>query len=61
MVVHGLTGGSDTNYIKDAAVAGQKEGFRVVCMNYRGINSEMKVITYFLNSTNNYIYIYLEF
>ena len=44
VILHGLTGGSSTNYIKHAALNGYRFGFRTVCINNRGIDSELKVI-----------------
>ena len=38
LICHGLSGGSDTNYMKHAALNGYRFGFRTVCLNDRGIN-----------------------
>lgn len=36
-VMHGLTGGSEMNYIKALIDEARKNGFRSVCLNSRGI------------------------
>lgn len=38
LICHGLTGGSETNYMTHAALNGYRFGFRTVSMNERGIN-----------------------
>lgn len=40
-VMHGLTGGSDMNYIKELVRPAAEEGYCCVCLNSRGVNSEM--------------------
>lgn len=40
-VMHGLTGGSEMNYIKALIDEARKNGFRSVCLNSRGICNEM--------------------
>ena len=40
-IVHGLTGGSNMNYIKYLAICARDQGFRCVAYNSRGINPEM--------------------
>ncbi|KRX06357.1 hypothetical protein PPERSA_04970 [Pseudocohnilembus persalinus] len=40
-IVHGLTGGSDGNYIQQLVRTCQKNGFRVVAYNSRGVNNQM--------------------
>jgi len=40
-VIHGLTGGSDCNYIKNAALEGYLHGYRVCCINMRGFNNKL--------------------
>lgn len=37
VVCHGLTGGTDCNYIKDSMNKLFKAGFTVVCVNLRGV------------------------
>ncbi|KAM3131088.1 hypothetical protein pb186bvf_016786 [Paramecium bursaria] len=37
LITHGLTGGSDSNYIKDAAQRLKQLGYQVVCFNQRGV------------------------
>ncbi|KAL4436413.1 hypothetical protein ABPG74_002979 [Tetrahymena malaccensis] len=41
IIFHGLTGGSDCNYIKQGALIAQNYGFRTVCVNMRGYNSKL--------------------
>ena len=43
VLLHGLTGGSNSNYMKDCALSCYRNGFRTVIVNMRGINSELKV------------------
>ena len=43
VILHGLTGGSLTNYMGNAALNGYRFGFRTVCVNMRGVDSPMKV------------------
>ena len=38
VILHGLTGGSECSYIKETALAFHENGFKVVAVNYRGIN-----------------------
>ena len=38
-MMHGLTGGSEMNYIKELMKPAAKEGYCCVCMNSRGINN----------------------
>jgi predicted alpha/beta-fold hydrolase len=38
-IMHGLTGGSEMNYIKVLMGEASKDGFKSVCMNSRGINN----------------------
>lgn len=40
-VMHGLTGGSDMNYIKELMKPAAEEGYCSVCLNSRGVNNEM--------------------
>ncbi|EAS02012.2 alpha/beta hydrolase family protein (macronuclear) [Tetrahymena thermophila SB210] len=40
-VVHGLTGGSNMNYIKEMIQQGQASGYRCVAFNSRGINTQL--------------------
>ncbi|KAL4442852.1 hypothetical protein ABPG74_010741 [Tetrahymena malaccensis] len=40
-VIHGLTGGSNMNYIKEMIQQGQTSGYRCVAFNSRGINTEL--------------------
>ena len=47
VICHGLTGGSDCNYMKDAMNQLFKEGFTVVCLNQRGV--AFSKLTVFLN------------
>lgn len=42
IILHGLTGGAHSNYMKHAALNGYRFGFRTVCINLRGIDSPMK-------------------
>lgn len=42
VILHGLTGGSECNYVKHAALNAYRFGFRTVCVNHRGIDSPMK-------------------
>ena len=46
-IIHGLTGGSDTEYIQDLVYEFQKAGYRVAVLNHRGINQRL---------TNPFIY-----
>jgi predicted alpha/beta-fold hydrolase len=39
--MHGLTGGSEMNYIKELMKPAAEEGYCCVCLNSRGINNEM--------------------
>lgn len=41
VLLHGLTGGSNSNYMKDCALSCYRNGFRTVIVNMRGINSEL--------------------
>ena len=41
MIMHGMTGGSETKYIKALVEKSNELGFCSVCLNSRGINSEM--------------------
>lgn len=38
-IMHGLTGGSEMNYIKALMSEAANDGFKSVCLNSRGINS----------------------
>ena len=40
-MMHGLTGGSDMNYIKELLRPASEQGYHSVCMNSRGINNPM--------------------
>jgi predicted alpha/beta-fold hydrolase len=40
-VMHGLTGGSEMNYIKELMRPAAEEGYCCVCLNSRGVNNEM--------------------
>lgn len=40
-IMHGLTGGSEMNYIKALMREAANDGYKAVCMNSRGINNEM--------------------
>ncbi|EGR27466.1 hypothetical protein IMG5_195470 [Ichthyophthirius multifiliis] len=40
-IIHGLTGGSNMNYIKSIVQEGQKQAFRCVAFNSRGVNTEL--------------------
>lgn len=37
VMCHGLTGGSDCNYIKESMLNMYKAGYTVVCVNQRGV------------------------
>jgi predicted alpha/beta-fold hydrolase len=39
--MHGLTGGSDMNYIKEMIAPAVADGYCCVCLNSRGINNKM--------------------
>lgn len=39
--MHGLTGGSEMNYIKVLVEEARRNGYRSVCLNSRGICNEM--------------------
>jgi predicted alpha/beta-fold hydrolase len=39
--MHGLTGGSEMNYIKALMGEAAIDGYKSVCLNSRGINNEM--------------------
>ena len=41
MVMHGMTGGSETKYIKALVERASEYNYCSVCINSRGINSEM--------------------
>lgn len=44
IILHGLTGASESNYIRHAALYGSRKGFRTICLNLRGYsNSELTV------------------
>jgi predicted alpha/beta-fold hydrolase len=40
-IMHGLTGGSEMNYIKALMAEASNDGYKSVCLNSRGINNEM--------------------
>ena len=40
-VIHGLTGGSETNYIQTLVDGARKSGYRVVVLNHRGVNQQL--------------------
>ena len=40
-IIHGLTGGSETNYIQALVDNARKKGYRVVVMNHRGVNQQL--------------------
>lgn len=40
-IMHGLTGGSEANYIRVLVREATAEGYQCVCLNSRGINTEM--------------------
>lgn len=40
-IMHGLTGGSEENYIRALAQEAITEGYQCACLNSRGINTEM--------------------
>lgn len=40
-IMHGLTGGSEMNYIKALMREAANDGYKSVCLNSRGINNEM--------------------
>lgn len=40
-IMHGLTGGSEMNYIKELMRPAAEEGYCCVCLNSRGVNNEM--------------------
>lgn len=40
-VIHGLTGGSETNYIQTLVDNARRAGYRVVVMNHRGVNQPL--------------------
>lgn len=39
--MHGLTGGSEMNYVKALVTEAENQGFCCVALNSRGINNEM--------------------
>jgi predicted alpha/beta-fold hydrolase len=39
--MHGLTGGSEMNYVRALVQSGTREGYLCLCFNSRGINTEM--------------------
>lgn len=49
VITHGLTGGSDSNYIKNAAESLKNAGYTVVCYNQRGVACELKSKKYHLH------------
>jgi len=40
-IIHGLTGGSETNYIQTIVEAARRKGYRAVVMNQRGVNQPL--------------------
>ena len=52
-VMHGLTGGSDMNYIKELMTPAAEEGYCCVCLNSRGINNEMTSPMPFTGTTHD--------
>jgi len=46
VISHGLTGGSETNYVRHAVLNASRYGFRPVVYHNRGINSELKTMKY---------------
>ena len=45
VITHGVTGGSETNYIRQAVLKAMKNGYRVVVFNNRGVaGSPLKVL-----------------
>lgn len=40
-IIHGLTGGSETNYIQTLVDAGRRHGYRVAVFNQRGVNQPL--------------------
>lgn len=46
LITHGLTGGSETNYIRHAVLNASRYGFRPVVYHNRGINSKLKTEKY---------------
>lgn len=46
VISHGLTGGSETNYIRHAVLNASRYGFRPVVYHNRGINSDLKTMKY---------------
>ncbi|CAD8115992.1 unnamed protein product [Paramecium sonneborni] len=54
LITHGLTGGSETNYIKHAAETLAKAGYQVVCFNQRGVaNCELLTSKYHFHGCTN--------
>lgn len=41
LIMHGMTGGTETKYMKILSKTGCDNDYCVVCLNSRGINSEM--------------------
>ena len=58
--MHGLTGGSDMNYIKELMTPAAEEGYCCVCLNSRGINNEMTSPMPFTGMTHDDLDVALE-
>jgi predicted alpha/beta-fold hydrolase len=47
LILHGLSGGSEANYVRHAVQNSQRNGFRTAVMNNRGINSQLYTPKYY--------------
>ena len=59
-VMHGLTGGSEMNYIKELMRPAAEEGYCCVCLNSRGINNQMTSPLPFTGMTHTDLEVALE-
>ena len=56
VITHGLTGGTDCNYIKDAVDRLYDAGFSVVCVNQRGVAyTKLTVVIYYILKSSRYL------